>query len=142
MLMRAFRSDVPADWVVGDTVYGYDELRVWLDQQEKNYVVAVPGTHAVWVQGLQQPVGLVAALLPQEAWVVLSAGEGSIGPRLYGWAWLQLPEQGEGNERARWANENRQGRRQLLLFDIGSGISTTHKQKELLKCAKEVLSSP
>ena len=36
-------------------------------------------------------------------WVVLSAGEGSKGPRLYEWAWLQLPAQTEGpNERARF----------------------------------------
>jgi len=103
MLMRAFAAEVPADWVVGDTVYGYDELRLFLEEQQKNYVVAVPETHMIWVQGRQQPVGLVAALLPQDAWVVLSAGEGSKGPRLYEWAWLHLPEQEEGtHERARW----------------------------------------
>jgi SRSO17 transposase len=55
------------------------------------------------VQGHQQPVGMLAALLPAEAWGVLSAGEGSKGPRLYEWAWLQLPEQAEApSERARW----------------------------------------
>src|SRR5229473_1452736 len=103
MLERAFAAGVPADWVVGDTVYGYDELRMFLEEQQKNYVVAVPETHSVWVQGRQQPVGLLAALLPPEAWVVLSAGEGSKGPRLYEWAWLQLPEQAEGtSERTRW----------------------------------------
>ncbi len=103
MLARAFAAGVPADWVVGDTVYGYDELRLWLDEQQKNYVLAVPETHMVWVQGRQQPVGLVAALLPEEAWVVLSAGEGSKGPRLYEWAWLQLPDETEaGSGRARW----------------------------------------
>src|SRR5713101_4245984 len=103
MLIRAFAADVPADWVVGDTVYGYDELRLFLEEQQKNYVVAVPETHMIWVQGRQQPVGLVAALLPQDAWVVLSAGEGSKGPRLYEWAWLHLPEQETGtHERARW----------------------------------------
>jgi SRSO17 transposase len=103
MLTRAYASGVSADWVVGDTVYGYDELRLFLDEQRKNYVVAVPETHVVWVQGRQQPVGLLAALLPPEAWMVLSAGEGSKGPRLYEWAWLQLPEQTEGpHERARW----------------------------------------
>jgi SRSO17 transposase len=103
MLARAFAAGVPADWVVGDTVYGYDELRLWLDEQQKNYVLAVPETHMVWVQGRQQPVGLVAALLPEEAWVVLSAGEGSKGPRLYEWAWLQLPEETEAaSGRARW----------------------------------------
>src|SRR5712691_859156 len=83
MLERAYASEVPADWVVGDTVYGYDELRVWLEEQQKNYVLAVPETH--------------------EAWVVLSAGEGSKGPRLYAWAWLQLPDEtGAASERTRW----------------------------------------
>jgi SRSO17 transposase len=101
MLERAYASGVPADWIVGDTVYGYDELRMWLEEQQKNYVLAVPETHQVWVQGRSQPVGLVAALLPQEAWVVLSAGEGSKGPRLYEWAWLQLSEVTPSG-RARW----------------------------------------
>ena len=102
MLARAFAAGVSAGWVVGDTVYGYDELRLWLDEQKKNYVLAVPETHAVWVNGRQQPVGLLAALLPPDAWVVLSAGVGSKGPRLYEWAWLQLPEQEEQSGRARW----------------------------------------
>jgi SRSO17 transposase len=103
MLSRAFAAGVPAEWVVGDTVYGYEELRSWLDERQKHYVLAVPETHAVWVQGRQQPVGLLAALLPPQAWVVLSAGEGSKGPRLYEWAWLQLPDETEGpHERARF----------------------------------------
>jgi SRSO17 transposase len=103
MLARAFAAEVPAEWVVGDTVYGYDELRLWLEAQQKNYVLAVSETHQVWVQGQSQPVGLLAALLPDEAWVVLSAGEGSKGPRLYEWAWLQLPEETEAtSEWARW----------------------------------------
>ena len=103
MLARAFAAGVPAEWVVGDTVYGYDEVRLWLEAQQKNYVLAVSETHQVWVQGRPQPVGLMAALLPDEAWVVLSAGEGSKGPRLYEWAWLQLPDETEAtSERARW----------------------------------------
>jgi SRSO17 transposase len=103
MLARAFAAGVPAEWVVGDTVYGYEELRLWLEEQQKHYVLAVPETHQVWVQGRPQPVGLLAALLPEEAWVVLSAGEGSKGARLYEWAWLQLPDETEAtSERARW----------------------------------------
>src|SRR5260370_5899808 len=103
MLSRAYAAGVPAGWVVGDTVYGYDELCLWLDEQQQNYVMAVPETYVVWVAGRQQPIGLLASLLPQEAWAVLSAGEGSKGPRLYEWAWLQLPEQAEaGSERRRW----------------------------------------
>ncbi len=103
MLARAFAAGIQAQWVVGDTVYGYDELRLWLDEQQKNYVVAVPETHLVWVAGHHQPIGYLAALLPESAWVVLSAGEGSKGPRLYEWAWLQLPEQTEAvSGRTRW----------------------------------------
>jgi SRSO17 transposase len=103
MLHRAFAAEVPAKWVVGDTVYGYDELRLWLEGQQKKYVLAVPETHQVWVQGQPQSVGLLAALLPEEAWAVLPAGEGSKGPRLYEWAWLQLPDETEAaSERAHW----------------------------------------
>jgi SRSO17 transposase len=103
MLSRAFAAGVQVEWVVGDTVYGYDELRLWLDEQQQPYVVAVPETHAVWVAGNQQPVGYLAALLPEDAWTVLSAGEGSKGARLYAWAWLRLPAQAaETPERARW----------------------------------------
>jgi SRSO17 transposase len=93
MLVRAFEARVPAQWVVGDTVYGYEELRLFLEEHDKNYVLAIPETHTLWVQGEPRSVGLLAALLPQEAWTVLSAGEGSKGERLYEWAWLQLPEQ-------------------------------------------------
>jgi SRSO17 transposase len=103
MLQRAFAAEVPAKWVVGDTVYGYDELRLWLEGQQKKYVLAVPETHQVWVQGQPQSVGLLAALLPEEAWAVLPAGEGSKGPRLYEWAWLQLPDETQAaRERAHW----------------------------------------
>jgi SRSO17 transposase len=103
MLARAFEAQVPAEWVVGDTIYGYDELRVWLDEHRRNDVLAVAETHQVWVAGQPQPVGLVAALVPPEAWVVLSAGEGSKGPRVYEWTWLQQPEQpGDDPERRRW----------------------------------------
>src|SRR3989440_6244224 len=103
MLARAFAAEVPAKWVVGDTVYGYDEMRSWLEKQRRNYVLAGPETHLIWIAGQPQPVGLVAALLPEEAWVVLSAGEGSQGPRLYEWAWLELPEEREpGSDRGAW----------------------------------------
>jgi SRSO17 transposase len=77
--------------------------RLWLEEQEQSYVVAVPETHSVWVAGQQQPVGYLAALLPKDAWAVLSAGEGSKGARLYEWAWLRLPEQAAAPpERVRW----------------------------------------
>jgi SRSO17 transposase len=92
MLARAFAAGVPAQWVVGDTLYGYDELRTWLEERHQSYVLAIPETHLIWLAGRQSPIGYQAALLPSCAWTVLSAGEGSQGPRLYEWAWFQLPE--------------------------------------------------
>jgi len=104
MLTRAFAAGVPAQWVVGDTVYGYDEMCSWLEEQGRNFVLAVPETHTVWIAGQSQPVGLVAALLPPDAWTVRSAGEGSQGPRLYEWAWLSLPvgQAGAAKGRGSW----------------------------------------
>ncbi len=131
MLVRAFAAGVPAEWVVGDTVYGYEELRLWLEAQQKNYVLAVPETHQVWVHGQPQPVGLLAALLPDEAWVVLSAGEGSKGPRLYEWAWLQLPEETEAaSEWARWVLIRRSlaDRSERAYYRVYGPVTTTLAQ--------------
>ena len=75
---------------MGDSIDGSDELRTWLQGQQQPYVLAVAQTHPVWSEGRAQPVGLVAALLPAEAWTPLSAGGGSQGPRLYDWTWLQV----------------------------------------------------
>jgi SRSO17 transposase len=106
MLARTFAAGVRAAWVVGDSIYGSDELRTWLQGQQQPYVLAVAQTHPVWSAGRAQPVGLVAALLPAEAWTPLSAGEGSQGPRLYDWAWLEVDVEPEA----------RQGRRSWILI--------------------------
>ncbi len=34
--------------IVGDMVYGYDAMRSWLENQRRNYVLAVPETHLIW----------------------------------------------------------------------------------------------
>jgi SRSO17 transposase len=106
MLARAFAAGVRVQWVVGDTIYGSDELRTWLERQQQAYVLAVAETHPVWNEGRAQSAGLVAALLPQEAWTPLSAGEGSQGPRMYTWAWLEVDAEPEA----------RQGRRSWILI--------------------------
>jgi SRSO17 transposase len=95
MLARALAAGVRATWVVGDTIYGSDELRSWLEGQQQPYVLAVAETHPVWSEGRAHVAGLVAALLPEEAWIPLSAGEGSQGPRLYRWAWLEVDAEPE-----------------------------------------------
>jgi SRSO17 transposase len=106
MLERAFEAEVPARWVVADTVYGTARgLRGWLEEHECSYVLAVPGTRGVYHQGCQRQARTVAKSLPGKAWVRASAGTGSKGERLYDWACVTLPEseaQGEGDRAGRW----------------------------------------
>ena len=91
LLARAFAAGVPARWVVGDTVYSGDEVRRWLEGQGRSYVLAVPSTHGIWTRAHQQTVEQLVQALPANAWVRLSAGAGSQGPRWYDWACLALP---------------------------------------------------
>jgi SRSO17 transposase len=91
MLARAFAAGVPVAWVVGDTVYGHEDLRQWLEEHGRSYVLAVPATHGLWTAGEQVEVQALASQLPEEAWTWLSAGEGSQGPRWYDWACIALP---------------------------------------------------
>jgi SRSO17 transposase len=92
MLARAFAADIPAAWVTGDEVYGNDgRLRRWLEEQQRPYVLAVSCTHRVWQHGRQERIDRLVVDLPEEAWVTLSAGTGSQGPRRYDWACGRLP---------------------------------------------------
>jgi len=91
MLARAFAATVPARWVVGDCIYGAEDLRRWLEAEEHAYVLAVTSTHAIWEQGEQYSVAELVERHPELGWVRLSAGEGSQGPRRYDWAWIRLP---------------------------------------------------
>jgi len=91
MLARAFATAVPAQWVVGDCIYGSEELRHWLEAHEQAYVFAVTSTHALWEQGEQIGAADLVARHPELGWVRWSAGEGSQGPRRYDWAWMRLP---------------------------------------------------
>jgi SRSO17 transposase len=91
MLERAFAAKVPVRWVVGDSVYGHDDLRVWLEERGRRYVLGVPCTHLIWTVGQQVEAQTLAAHLPADAWARCSAGRGSQGPRLYDWACMRLP---------------------------------------------------
>jgi len=91
MLEQAFQVGVPARWVTGDSVYGDDRrLRMWLEAQERAYVLAVSGKEYVWLGWQQRQVKTVLAALPADGWTRLSAGAGTKGPRWYDWYWLPL----------------------------------------------------
>ncbi len=90
MLERVFAAQVPVRWVTGDSVYGDDRrLRIWLEEREQAYVLAVSGKDYVWIGWRQYQVKTLLAQLPKEGWERLSAGAGAKGPREYDW--LRLP---------------------------------------------------
>lgn len=91
MLERALEAGVPAGWVTGDSVYGDDRrLRLWLEEREQAYVLAVSGKEYVWSGFQQVRVKKLLADLPEDGWMRLSAGAGEKGPRWYDWLLIGL----------------------------------------------------
>jgi len=91
MLQRAFLAGVPCRWVTGDAVYGNDRsLQMWLQEQGVAHVMAVSGQEMVTLGWEQFRVKALLPTLADDAWHLLSCGEGSKGPRLYAWAWLPI----------------------------------------------------
>jgi SRSO17 transposase len=94
MIERAIAAGVPFAWVAADAVYGVGELEMALRRAGKGYVLGVTGAHQVRSWGVLPMVfGTakdVANSLPKGAWRCLSAGDGTKGPRLQDWAYLEL----------------------------------------------------
>lgn len=91
MLERAVAAQVPIRWVTGDSIYGDDRrLRLWLEEQDHAYVLAVSGKDYVWIGWRQHQVKTLLATLPEEGWKRLSAGAGAKGPREYDWLLLPI----------------------------------------------------
>jgi SRSO17 transposase len=107
ILERAFAAGVPAAWVTGDSIYGGDRrLRVWLEQQEQPFVLAVTSAEplfAILDGHFGQPrADLIAAHIPAKEWRRLSAGAGTKGPRWYDWARVRLARLQLSVEERRW----------------------------------------
>src|SRR5690348_16127952 len=96
MLGRAIAAGVPLAWVAADSVYGVGEIETALRRAGKGYVLGVNGSHPFNSWGDKPPVAGtaegIARALPASAWARLSAGEGTKGPRLYDWAYLELAD--------------------------------------------------
>lgn len=92
MIERAVAAKVPFTWITGDEVYGDDRrLRVWLEQEDLHFVLAVASNQYVWpdMRGQTTVAELVEATQPLP-WRTLSAGNGAKGPRLYEWVSIPL----------------------------------------------------
>jgi SRSO17 transposase len=98
MVERAIAAGVPFAWVAADSVYGVGEIEAALRRAGKGYVLGVNGSHSFNSWGGKPPAAgtaeAVAHGLDPTAWRRLSAGEGTKGPRLYDWAYLELADLG------------------------------------------------
>ncbi|MGE3541784.1 MAG: IS701 family transposase, partial [Candidatus Tectimicrobiota bacterium] len=90
-LARAFQEAVPAAWVTGESVYGdHRQLRAWLEERRQAYVVAVSGNASVSRASGQWPVHTLLAMVEEDDWRRVKAGDGTKGPRWDDWPWLAL----------------------------------------------------
>lgn len=101
MIGRAIAAKVPFSFVAADSVYGIGDIETALRKAGKGYVLGVASNHVFRSWGKKQMVGGTAAKiardLPQNAWRRLSAGEGTKGPRLHDWAYLELADLDAGH---------------------------------------------
>lgn len=105
MVQRAQQAGLPIRWVVADTVYGHStDLRLWLEQQDSAYALAVPSIEVVCVQTRDGPLLADVATIQQQAlrpadWHRLSQSLGTKGERLFDWAILPVVHQGRVDDR-------------------------------------------
>ena len=92
MIARTVAAQVPFAWIAGDEVYGDNRsLRVWLEQQELHFVLAVASNQYVWTERMcQETVEQLGQTVTEQDWQTLSAGNGTKGPRWYDWARVPL----------------------------------------------------
>ena len=92
MIERAVAAKVPFAWIAGDEVYGDNRsLRVWLEQHDLHFVLAVRSNQYVWSERMrQETVEQLGNAVAKQDWQTLSAGEGTKGPRWYDWARVPL----------------------------------------------------
>jgi SRSO17 transposase len=96
MVERAIAAGVPFAWVAGDGVYGVGELGMALRRAGKGHVLGANATQTFNSWGGKPEIAGTAEEIAKDleptAWRRLSAGEGTRGPRLSDWAYLELAD--------------------------------------------------
>jgi len=91
LLARAAADGVTFAWITGDKVYGDDRpLRQWLEAQQQAYVMGIASTEQLWVGHEACTLATLCDRVSALAWVRISAGNGSQGPRWYDWQRIEL----------------------------------------------------
>jgi hypothetical protein len=127
MLGRALDAEVPAGWVTADEVYGGSPaLRGWLEGRTMPYVLAVKSTEPLPpASGPSASAARLAARVPPEGWLRISAGHGAKGRRWYGWSRLPLTAAGAPNGWGRWLLLRRSLRTRELAYYLCAGPAST-----------------
>jgi SRSO17 transposase len=96
MIARAIAAKVPFAFVAADSVYGTGDIETMLRKAGKGLCSGCCFQSCVPFLGQEALVGGTAADIAQSlaksAWRRLSAGEGTKGPRLHDWAYLELAD--------------------------------------------------
>jgi SRSO17 transposase len=96
MIARAIAAAAPFKWVAGDTVYGVGDIEQQLRQAGKGYVLGVSSAHVFRSWGKRLSISgtaaEIAATRRPSDWKRLSAGDGTKGPRLHDWCYLELAD--------------------------------------------------
>ena len=96
MIARAIAAAVPFKWVAADTVYGVGDIEQQFRQAGKGYVLGVSSAHVFHSWGKRRAVSGTAADIAStrrsSEWKRLSAGDGTKGPRLHDWCYLELAD--------------------------------------------------
>jgi SRSO17 transposase len=117
MIERAVKADVPFAWVAGDEVYGGNpKLRSWLEGQEIPYVLAVACSEMIATSAGPRRADELAALVPGIGWQRLSCADGSKGPRLYDWAFIETASPGHWLLARRSLHRNEKGELEVAFF--------------------------
>src|SRR5450830_1146034 len=96
MIVHAIAAKVPFSFVAADSVYGTGEIETALRQAGKGYVLGVSSAHVFNSWGKRRSVSGTAAEIASTRrssdWKRLSAGDGTKGPRLHDWCYLELAD--------------------------------------------------
>jgi SRSO17 transposase len=96
MIARALVAGVPFAWVATDTIYGVGKIEMQLRRAGKGYVLGAHATDPFNSWGDKPDVAgtaeQIAQALAPEAWQRLSGGDGTKGPRLDDWAYVELAD--------------------------------------------------
>src|SRR4051794_4779836 len=95
MIERAIAARLPFAWVAADSGYGVADIEMMLRRAGKSYVLGGTGKHHFGSWGKEPMAGPayeIAAARAGSSWKRLSAGQGTKGPRLHDWTYIELAD--------------------------------------------------